>query len=468
MFDILDDTIVAVSSPPGHGPRGIVRLSGPDAIAIAAALFDDENPTPLAERRGSRRFHGELRIEGDASIPGELYLFRGPRSYTRQDLVEFHTISSPPALGMLVERAIESGARTAEPGEFTARAFFSGAMNLNEAESVAALIRARSDAQLRGAHRLQTQAPTQQAQRWMRQLAELLALVEADIDFAEEPIEFITPADLRGRLMALRDELHTLIRDADSRERFEILPTVLLIGPGNAGKSSLMNVLSGTERAICSAVEGTTRDILTAPLSLPGMDCLLADGAGLTHTDDELIQLAQARTRETAARVDLLCLVTDISSVPEDQALEALRHDRGQPVVIAGNKVDLVDRSTGAVRLARLRAEDFGPVVATSALTGEGITDLKSAIQAQLADKWGGAEQHTVLLGARQHGAVSSALAALERAAMETRDLGATIDRADVIAFELREALDVLGIICGQVTTEDLLGQIFADFCVGK
>ncbi|MFH0981158.1 MAG: tRNA uridine-5-carboxymethylaminomethyl(34) synthesis GTPase MnmE [Planctomycetota bacterium] len=468
MFDILDDTIAAISSAPGFGPRGIVRVSGPEAIAIAAALFSDNDSTPLPQRKGFRRFYGEVRIEHDATLPADLYLFRAPRSYTRQDLVEFHTLGSPPVLAMLLERALERGARPAEPGEFTARAFFNGAMSLSQAEAVSTLIRARSDAQLRAAHRLREQAPARQVEAWMEKLAELVALVEADIDFAEERIDFTTPAELRDRLTALRVELDALAREADRAERFDVLPSILLIGPANAGKSSLMNVLSGTDRAICSAVEGTTRDLLTAPITLPGVDCLLLDGAGLTQTDDELLQLAQAMTRGTARQVELLCLVLDISTPPPDDALEILRHHRGRPAVIAANKSDLVDTAELSAHQAALRRAGLGPVVATSTVTGAGLAELKFAMRAQLGDDAGGGEEHTVLLSARQRQAVAFASAALNRAIAQTREIGQTLDRADLIAFELREALDALGTICGEVTTEDLLGRVFANFCVGK
>ncbi|MCP4591718.1 MAG: GTP-binding protein [bacterium] len=369
---------------------------------------------------------------------------------------------------MLLERIYEQGARGAEPGEFTARAFFNGALSLDEAESVGALIRARSDAQLRSAHALRNHAPARTAQVWSEQLAEVVALVEADIDFAEEPIEFITPGELIARLKTLRAELDALLCSADSVERFEVLPTVLLVGPANAGKSSLMNALSGVERAICSAVEGTTRDVLTAPLALPAMDCLLADGAGLNRTDDELLLLAQSMTRETAARVDLLCLVLDISREVPGDVFEILRHHPEKRAVIAANKTDLLGADVVGARIKRMVATASFPVIGTSAISGTGTTELRRAIQAQLGEDRGGAEDRSILLGTRQRNALRAASDALDRAITHSRAIDSTIERADLIAFDLREALEALAAVCGQVSTEDLLTQVFSRFCIGK
>lgn len=467
MFDRLDDTIVAVSSPPGQGARGILRLSGPNATAIAAVLFQHDAAPAVPKRSGFRRLRGDIVVEGDLRAPAEAYFFRAPRSYTRQDLVELHTIGAPPLLAMILDAAVSLGARLAEPGEFTARAFLSGAMDLAQAESVAASIRAQSDAQLRGARQLAEGALAKRTAGWMAELVEITALVEADIDFAEEPIEFVSPRELRRRLTDLGREIDELVRSTESAERFDVLPRVLLIGPANAGKSSLMNALCGMDRAICSAVAGTTRDILTAPLSLPGLDCLLLDGAGLTRSDDELIQAAQTMTRATAARVDLLCLVVDASTPIHEDAFAVLRHHPDQPALIALNKTDLVDPVAIESMYRDIEARGFGPTVASSAVTGAGLESLKALVFDRLGASPVG-EDRAMAVTARQRRALKTASEALGRAIQEAGAIGETIDRADIIALELREALDAVGSVCGSVTTEDLLSEVFANFCIGK
>ena len=245
MYTSVHDTIVAVSSAPGHAPRGIVRLSGPDAIPIADHLFRADDARPLSESAGFTAHSGEVLFDDLHRVPATVYLFRKPHSYTRQDIVEFHTVGSPPVLEMMVERCLTGSARPAEPGEFTARAFLAGAMDLTEAEAVASTIRARSDAQLRAARRQMRGYLADQVRRWQDELADLLSLVVADIDFTEEPIDFISPKQLTIRLTHLQENLKGIMRTADSRERLDVLPYILLLGPPNAGKSTLLNTLSG-------------------------------------------------------------------------------------------------------------------------------------------------------------------------------------------------------------------------------
>ena len=275
MLDRIDDTIVAISSAPGYGAVALIRLSGPHAITIADRMSKTEEDTPLSDHLGSSRIVGEVAIEEGLYLPAFFYLFRTPHSYTRQDIVEIQTVGSPSSAELVRKRAIQLGALPALPGEFTARAFFGGAMDLSQAEAVGGLIRAQTDTQLRAARRIMEGVLAKQLTKSLDALAELLALVEADIDFAEEPIEFLTPPELCARLGEVSSQLEGLRTSAPSVERFDVLPRILLLGPPNAGKSSLMNRLSGIPRAICEAVAGTTRDILSAPISLGHGEAIL-------------------------------------------------------------------------------------------------------------------------------------------------------------------------------------------------
>lgn len=471
MYETLEDTIVAISSAAGHAPRGIVRLSGPDALAIASRLFHSTAGPPLHEQVGFRRIIGTVHAGQTAPVPGEVYLFRAPHSYTRQDCAEIHTIGSPPLLAMVVNAAIDAGARPAQPGEFTARAFLAGAMDLSRAQAVAATINARTDAQLRAARKLQDGHLSRQVADWQRQLAELTALVEADIDFAEEPIEFIAPDALRTRVQALMDDIKNLCAAATGIERFDVSPTILLLGPPNAGKSSLLNALSGLDRAICSAIAGTTRDILTAPIRVGNAEALLLDAAGVHDDGDTLLREAQTKALRTAQRVDLLCLVVDLTATPSPALFDALPAAPTTPYILVANKADRVDAGHADATLQSL--ESLAPVrpaaaFAVSAVRGDGLDRLRAALADQLSTRDDLAEDTDVVLSARQRAALDTAAAALDRAMHEADGIGATVDRAEILAFELRVALDALKPLVGEVTTEDLLTSIFASFCIGK
>lgn len=464
MFDLMDDTIVAVASPPGMALRGIVRCAGPEAISLAEKVFSPASVNSVAACSGYSRIQGLVHIEAECDVPGELYLFRAPQSYTRQHGVEFHVQGSPVLLGMLVERLMDLGARAAEPGEFTARAFLSGAMDLVRAEAVAAVIRSRSDAQLRAAHRLSNGELTQRIEAVLEEVAELVALVEADIDFAEEPIEFITPSTLTSRLNEIESSLRSLLNASDSTERADVLPRILLVGRSNAGKSTLMNALSGVDRAICSAVAGTTRDLLSAPVRLAHGEAILLDAAGVDAEMERLGTAAAAQTLAAASEVDLLCCVVDLTS--DSAAPVALECQ--SPQVVVGNKTDLLDEASIESRMRQLEDSGVGAVCAVSAKTGEGIEACRRLLADTLAMPENQGAGDAVLLTARHRQAVESALVSLKRCADEAAELNETIDRADLIAFELREAMEALGSISGSVTTDDLLGRVFSSFCIGK
>lgn len=483
----LEDTIVAVSSPPGKGWRGIVRVSGPEAMAIGEQVFRCSGGSSLASGRGWRRCAGQVRVGEGVAFPAAAYVFRAPRSYTGQDLVEFHVPGSAPVLSMVVEAIQARGARPAEPGEFTARAFLSGRMDLTQAESVAAIIAATSDAEIRAARRLAEGALVRETASVLDRLADLTALVEADIDFSEEPIDFISPAELRMRLETCMEGLSRLAATTVQAERLEALPRVMLTGRPNAGKSTLLNRLTGIRRALCSPVPGTTRDVIGAPLRLRHSEVLLLDGAGLLEEDEavalparagaggslpaearEIDRAARERARRELETVSLICVVIDLAAEPFEPPAGLLSLTADRPRVIAGNKIDLLDREELSVRCEMVRA-DFGVIVwPVSAKTGEGCEALKRAIEGTLGSAAADVTGQALALNARHRTALAEALAALQRAIDLTRGRASTVEVAELVACELREAMHHLGTISGQVTTEDLLGRVFSRFCIGK
>jgi tRNA modification GTPase len=468
MLDRLDTTIVAISSAPGYGAMGIIRLSGPDAVPIADRMARLSVPPRLVARVGSTRASGEVRLDEELSLPAAFYLFRRPRSYTRQDIVEIYTVGSPAAVEMVRLRALEFGAVPAEPGEFTARAFLNGAMDLSSAEAVAGVIRAQTDTQLQASRRMMDGNLATNLRTVRNDLAELVALVEADIDFAEEPIDFITPQALRERLAVIVERLRELLHRSAVVERLDVLPHILLVGPPNVGKSSLMNRLSGTSRSICAAVAGTTRDILSAPIRIGRAEAILLDTAGVDRSEEEIIAEAAARTVSAAECVDLVCLVVDVTVPDDDLLFEIVRALDAGRIVIAANKCDLITAEEADRRLELLESRRLGPVCLVSALDGTGVDTLRDAFGEALASDVTTAPGEAVLISRRQQAAVEDAVETIGRAVSLSETARETIDCADLLALELHEALDVLGTVTGEVTTEDLLGLVFANFCIGK
>jgi tRNA modification GTPase len=447
---------------------GIIRLSGPDAIRIVNLMARTKETENLEIVRGFSRVEGQIVLDADLSAPAIFHVFRAPRSYTRQDMVEILTVGSPPLLEWARENAARLGAVPAEPGEFTARAFLAGAMDLSAAESVAGLIRAQSDTQLRAARRMADGTLARRIHEIREALADLTALIEADIDFAEEPIEFITPLLLHERLKAIESQLGRLLDNAESSERFDTLPRILLFGRPNVGKSTLMNRLSGTHRAICAAVAGTTRDLLAAPIRLGRGEAILLDAAGIDESPDRIIAAARAMTLRAAERVDLVCMVLDVSDV-EDESLWSQAATLDIPrTVSALNKCDLLTHAQRQRAVERLRARGTAPVCPVSALDGSGVEDLRVQLHHALSESIHTMMGEAVMLSGRQRQAMDESLSAIRRAEVLTHSAKATIDCAELLAFELREALEILGTVTGEVTTEDLLGRIFSSFCIGK
>lgn len=455
----LDDTIVAVSSPPGASARGIVRLSGPSAFELVGQLFhssDNTHQPPAAAVRAS----GKL-VLGNCTIPAFACYFPKPRSYTHQDMVELHLLGSPTLLGMIVECLLELGARRAEPGEFTARAFLAGAMDASQVHGVAGLIAARSDRQLRAAEQLLHGSLSQTAQQARETLADLLSLVEGAMDFADEPIEFITPTQLVTRLGDVRDLLAATLSASVRTERWARLPTVVLIGPPNAGKSSLFNRLTGMDRAICTPTAGTTRDAISAPMSLGESECLLIDTAGIDDAADSLDAAVQTATSLKHRHADVVIVVIDATS---DAATIVVQ----QASIRVANKCDLISPADCAMRVAELSSRLGETPLLISAHTGEGCDFLRARISDLLAHSEADTRDAGVALMAEHREALDRATDALDRAIALAENAGHELENADLVAIELHTAADALGVLAGRDDTESLLGRIFARFCVGK
>lgn len=474
MFHQLDDTIVAVSSPAGTGVRGIIRLSGPGAFELAAGVFTCDDGRSLTELPGHRRVAGRLWMEPSASLPAEAYTFRAPASYTRQDVIELHTLGSPAVLAAVLERLTAAGARPAEPGEFTARAFFSGAMDLTRVEGVAAIIHARNDSQLRASEALLHGRLSRRSNGLREQLVDLLALVEAEIDFSEEAVEFVTPQRVLDVVGSVSGELAALIHHAPSIERLETLPEVMLAGRPNAGKSTLMNALTNMDRAIQSAMPGTTRDVLSAPLSVPGGEVMLLDAAGLDvgvgMSADEAAghpgAQAQATARRLMLRSNMLILVVDATDAPRE-TLEWLRPILpARPMCTALSKSDLV----ASADVDRLAAELNGPapVHVVSAVTGQGVALLREEIGRTLFGAGEASAAEVLTLSDRQRQSLRTAYDALCRARRMCEECPDVMNSVELLAIEIRESINALSLLVGEVATEELLGRILSRFCIGK
>lgn len=444
-----EDIIAAIATAPGRGGIGVVRVSGPTLQQLIAGISGGA----LAPRRATVRDFIDAR--GEVIDQGIALFFPAPHSYTGQDVLELQAHGGPLVLRLLLQRCLELGARTAQPGEFTRRAFLNDKLDLAQAESVADLIDAATVAAARSALRSLRGAFSERVGELVHGLIELRALVEASLDFPDEDLDFIQRGDGEGRLSRLRAKLDDVLAASRQGSLLREGMRVVLAGQPNVGKSSLLNQLAGEDLAIVTEIPGTTRDAIRQSVNLDGVPAHIIDTAGLRDSNDPVERLGIARTWAAIEGADVVIVLVDATQgeTPADKEIFG-KLPAAMPRITVLNKIDLLGLAPG-----RERAGDPA-TLRVSAKTGSGIDLLRQTLLEVVGWQGGGGEG--LFMARERHvQALTQASSHLERAAHSG-------DKLELFAEELRLAQAILGTITGEFTSDDLLGEIFSRFCIGK
>lgn len=458
-----EDTIVAIATPPGVGGVGIVRLSGPRAVAIGDALFRPEGgkaENRLSRVESHRMVYGWIENEEGPLDEVLAVVMRAPRSYTREDVVEVHCHGGMLILTTVLAMATGLGARMAEAGEFTMRAFLNGRVDLTRAEAVGDIVRGRSALGLRvSADQLRGRL-YEEIKALSGQVARMAALVAAGIDFPEEDVVFAHRDDIARDLDAVLEKLAGLLAGAGRGRIIREGVAVAIVGRPNVGKSSLLNRLLRENRAIVTEVPGTTRDTVEEIVELDGLMVRLVDTAGIRSTVDRLEREGIARSRAAMARADLALLVLDGAEPLSDEDRMLIDETGKQASLVTVNKVDLLDGAPPGW-MAELKGRDS---LLVSAVTGAGLEALEAWIHDWALGGDRPVLEDALITNLRQENAAREAAGAI-RSAREALEAGLG---DELLAIDLERGLSALGAIVGETTTDDLLNSIFAEFCIGK
>jgi tRNA modification GTPase len=502
LFVNLDDTIVAIATPPGRGGIGVVRLSGPEARKIAAPMMRLKHdlapgravagelvdfsfsekinaPTLAAQTAaGVARPQAELRSAwtGEAPVPSPsvatqaqtideivVTYFAHPHSYTTDDVIEISAHGSPVVLRHIVELCLAAGARLAEPGEFTMRAFLNGRIDLTQAEAVRDLIDSQTLYQAKVAAQQLEGALSRRLQPIKQKLVELIARLEAGIDFAEDDVSVMPDQAILEHIAALHAPIEQLLASFAYGKIVHEGLTLAIVGRPNVGKSSLFNRLVERERAIVTATPGTTRDLVSETIAIGGIPLKLVDTAGIRQALDEAESIGIQKSMEALADADLVLVVLDASETPTEEDEELLGQTGSRPLIVVQNKSDL---RAGKISTSLHPGKKWGAHIAvgTSALTGEGIAKLRAEILKHIGGEAGVEGESGFLTNVRHQKLISDSLAALGAAKTA---VGAKIPH-EMLLLDLYNALRPLDAITGATTNDDILNLIFSTFCIGK
>ena len=459
-----DDTITAISTPLGEGGIGIVRLSGKDAIETVEKIFISPKSKSLKNTRSHKIVFGYIKDPATGEKIDEVLVtvMRSPYTYTKEDVVEINCHGGMVTLRRTLETVLKEGARLAEPGEFTKRAFINGRIDLNQAEAVLDLIRSKTDESRRIALEQLRGGLSEKITALRDRLTEICAFIEAHIDFPEEDIEIAPKEDIMESLRAIEEELKSLIKSYDEARFFREGLSTAIVGRPNVGKSSLLNALLKRDRAIVTEFPGTTRDVIEEYLNINGLPLRIIDTAGIRDVYDIAEKEGVRRSLQSIDDADLVIAVFDGSESLKEDDFEVIDKIKGKNTIIAINKCDLPSAVNRDVLISQ--ASHALDILNISATRGDGLEELKDKVFISFLKDWKEGREGILITNLRHKVALENALISLE---MALSGLSENIP-IEIIALELRDSLDRLGEIVGAATTEDILDNIFKNFCIGK
>jgi tRNA modification GTPase len=460
-----DDTIAAISTPLGEGGIGIIRLSGKNSIEIAEKIFSSPKKRTLQKMKSSSVIYGHIHNPStDEKIDEVLVtVMRSPHSYTKEDVVEINCHGGMSTLKKTFELVLRQGARLADPGEFTRRAFINGRIDLSQAEAILDLIRSKTDESRRIALEQLDGGLSEKITALRDRLMGICVNIEAYIDFPEDEIETASKQDLFSSMKDIGRDIETLLKTYDEAKFFREGLSTAIVGRPNVGKSSLLNALLQKDRAIVTDIPGTTRDVIEEYLNIKGLPLRIMDTAGIRDVKDIAEKEGVRRSLRSIENADLVIAIFDQSELLRHEDFEVMERIKNKTLIAVLNKCDLP---------AAFSQESFSsfilcptsPILNISATNGDGLEELKEAIFNSCLKDWKEEREGVVVTNLRHKTSIENALESLHRASQTLIEN----QPVEIIAIELRHSLDKLGEIVGAVTTEDILDRIFSDFCIGK
>lgn len=458
------ETIAAISTPYGTGGIGIIRISGPEAFSVAEKIF--RGSKKISETKSHSVVHGRIIDPADGQMVDEVLLVKmdAPGTFTGEDTIEINCHGGIVLLRRVLSLVLRYGARAACPGEFTKRAFINGRMDLAQAEAVIDLINSKTDEGSRAAAAQLQGRLSEKIRGARRKMIELIARIEAAIEYPEEDIEEITGEAVRNGIKEVREELRKI---AQSFTRGRLLRegiTAAIIGKPNAGKSSLLNALAGSSRAIVTDIPGTTRDIIEEYVNIKGIPVRFLDTAGIRSTDDPVEAIGVEKARTAAAEAELVIIVLDAQTGITDEDREIMKTSLSKKTIVMINKTDVADDRMVEDMKEQIRTYGDIPVVVASMVDGTGMDDLADRIESLAAGGEISANNEVLLTNARHRQLIEDAILGLDSA--ESAYKGGM--PLDLVTIDIRDAAEALGRITGESVSEDVVNEIFSRFCVGK